>query len=121
MNINTKTSSILYILVFGTLLTTSYMTTSLISQSAFAVAICEPDPNTGEVTCNCPEGQHESNGACVPDEIHCGSGTILQGDQCKPITEVFKNQGQCVKTSHQDDSAVSKGTCKSVFQDKNNK
>jgi hypothetical protein len=106
-------------MTLGMILTVSFTTSALLNQRIAAIAVCEPNPQTGEISCNCPEGQHEQGGTCVPDEIHCSSGTILQGNECKPITDEFKNQGQCIKDSRTQGSEVTKDTCKSAFKDKN--
>jgi len=104
-------------ITLGIILSVSFTTSALLNQRAVAIAVCEPDPQTGIPSCNCPDGQHEQGGTCVPDEIHCSSGTILQGNECVKITDAFKNQGQCIKNS-QTDSKVSKDTCKSAFKQK---
>ena len=107
-----------FIIAMGLMLIFSF-TASSMSQKVSAIGICEPDPNTGEVSCDCLEGTHEQGGTCVPDEIHCGSGEILKGNECVEITEEFKNQGQCIKNSHGTSSEVSKDICKDAFKSKN--
>ena len=35
-----------------------------------------------DTTAVCGTGTHESEGRCVPDQIACGPGTQLEGNQC---------------------------------------
>jgi hypothetical protein len=74
--------------------------------------------NTPSPVTTCPSNQHLEDDKCVSNEVHCDSDSIKKGNECVKITDEFKNQGQCVKSSHQSSSEVSKDTCKSAFKSK---
>jgi hypothetical protein len=50
--------------------------------AALAWGLCALLVGGCDTTAVCGTGTHESEGRCVPDQIACGPGTQLEGNQC---------------------------------------